>query len=545
MPSLPGAFSMALGSFNTGRPESVSFTSPVTSDQYLGDFSGHVSRLDLGAVGSISGLVPLTVFSGYDGLVTCDWLQRQVAEYQTTDDVFDQSFLQTIYVPGTVATDVPTCMKEAYGTEAVYSGRDEAVEGPYIAAIEDCTATLAPVYRVMHDEYQSFMSGLLPSGGNGSFRYANTNTVSDSTVGIPLPSRLYASKAANKTASLQGLRVTIKDIIDLKGVKTSNGNRAWFKLYDAVNSTAPAIQRVIDLGAKIIGKTKTAQFAQADRVTADWVDYHDAFNPRGDGYQDPGVSSAGAGSSAAAYDWVDVSIGTDTGGSVRIPASKNGLFGLRPSFGATSNEGVMPEGEFFDAVGYMTRSPEMLRTFGKAWLAQSNLTTGYRSFPKKLIVPSNLWPVEKNDSQAIFSDWIDKLATHLDATIVTTGIGEYWNETANKPGTEFFDYMQTVGFDLNWKHQWEVLIQPFLRDYAAAFGNRTAFINPYPTARFESAANVTDADVAESYKRFIFFRDWFGQEVVKAASETCSESLFLIPMFSGEVVSQTRLYRSW
>lgn len=266
----------------------------------------------------------------------------------------------------------------------------------------------------------------------------------------------------------------------------------------------------------------------------------DAFNPRGDGYQDPGVSSAGAGASTAAYDWVDVSIATDTGGSIRIPASKNGVFGLRPSFGALLNEGVMLEGEYFDAVGYHTRSPELLRSFGKAWLADSQqLITNHTRFHRKLIVPSNLWPVTNNASQAVFAEWISKLSKFLNATIETTSIGEYWNATAHeeKPNTEFFDYMRTVGFNLIWKNQIEKVIDPFRADYAAANDGRTPFINPFPTARFLSAANVTQEDVDVSYERFTFFRDWFGKNVVKADKESCSESLFLHPMFTGDVVS--------
>ena len=119
----------------------------------------------------------------------------------------------------------------------------------------------------------AFMNGLLPNGTSGVFRYANTNTISDSTIGIPVPSKLYNKDSASEDKPLSGVRVTVKDIIDINGVKTSNGNRAWFKLYDAKNTSAPSIQKLIDLGATIIGKTKTAQFANSDRPTADWVDY--------------------------------------------------------------------------------------------------------------------------------------------------------------------------------------------------------------------------------------------------------------------------------
>jgi hypothetical protein len=270
--------------------------------------------------------------------------------------------------------------------------------------------------------------------------------------------------------------------------------------------------------------------------------YSDAFNPRGDGYQDPGVSSAGAGASTASYDWVDVSIATDTGGSIRIPAAKNGVFGLRPSFGALSNEGVMLEGEYFDAVGYHTRSPYLLRDFGKEWLAENNqLVANYSRLPRKIIMPSHLWPVANNDSQEIFDDWVGQLAGFLNATVEVASIDEYWNATAHadKPNTNFWDYMQMVGFHLIWRNQLAKVINPFKDAYAAAFGGRTPFINPFPSARFATGAATTEEDVQESYHRFTYFRDWFGKEVVKADSESCSESLFLIPLATGEQVSAT------
>jgi Asp-tRNA(Asn)/Glu-tRNA(Gln) amidotransferase A subunit family amidase len=264
----------------------------------------------------------------------------------------------------------------------------------------------------------------------------------------------------------------------------------------------------------------------------------DAFNARGDGYQDPGVSSAGAGAATGAYDWVDVSIATDTGGSIRIPAGKNGVFGLRPSFGAISNEGVMMEGEFFDSVGFHARSPHLLQQFGHAWLGEGEqMIKNYTKFPKRIIVPSNLWPVANNASQEVFDNWIGKLATFLNATVETTSIGQFWNETANRPGTNFASYMQMVGFHLIWKNQLDNVITPFREDYAAAYGGRTPFINPFPAARYLTAVNTTEEDYDTSYERFMYFKEWFGQNVVKADPESCSESLFLVPMATGDVVS--------
>jgi hypothetical protein len=191
-----------------------------------------------------------------------------------------------IYIKGASSyeSDLLSCLTATLGTQVVFGAGSngnivpaqadsDPPVGPYIASVAGDAVTLGPVYRVQYDDHMAFMNGILPDGADGSFAYVPANTVSDSTVGVPVPSRLYSKYSQDESKPLKGIRVTVKDIIDVKGIKTSNGNRAWFKLYDAVNTSAPGIQKLLDLGADIIGKTKTAQFANSDRPTADWVDY--------------------------------------------------------------------------------------------------------------------------------------------------------------------------------------------------------------------------------------------------------------------------------
>ncbi len=127
---------------------------------------------------------------------------------------------------------------------------------------------------------------------------------------VAVPSRLYTPPSSVKP--LNGLRISIKDNVDLKGVKTSLSPRAWGELYEEATVTAPAVQILIDQGAVVVGKSKLTQFAETEYPTADWVDYHCPFNPRGDGYLTPEGSSAGAAAALAAYAWLDMSIGTDS-----------------------------------------------------------------------------------------------------------------------------------------------------------------------------------------------------------------------------------------
>lgn len=88
---------------------------------------------------------------------------------------------------------------------------------------------------------------------------------------------------------------------------------------------------------------KTSQFANGESATADWVDYHSPFNARGDGYSDPSSSSSGPGAGIGAYEWLDLALGSDTGGSVRNPAQVNGAYGNRPTHGLVTLDNVVSQ----------------------------------------------------------------------------------------------------------------------------------------------------------------------------------------------------------
>ena len=127
---------------------------------------------------------------------------------------------------------------------------------------------------------------------------------------IPVPSRLYFDSPSD-SLPLSGKRIAVKDVFDLKGTTTSAGVRAFADFYGVLKTSAPAIQQLITKGAVIVGKTKTVQFASGESPM-DWIDYHCPFNPRGDGYFTASGSSTGSAAGLAAYDWLDITIGTDS-----------------------------------------------------------------------------------------------------------------------------------------------------------------------------------------------------------------------------------------
>lgn len=133
---------------------------------------------------------------------------------------------------------------------------------------------------------------------------------------IAIPSRLHLSRTPEKP--LNGLRICLKDNIDLQGVKTTGASRSYSKAYPAVKASAPIVQWLIDLGAIIVGKTVLSQFASTGAPTGDYPEFLCGFNARGDRYRTPGGSSSGSGAAIGSYPWLDLAIGTDSKFTARM-----------------------------------------------------------------------------------------------------------------------------------------------------------------------------------------------------------------------------------
>lgn len=302
---------------------------------------------------SLYGFVPISVLTSN---VSPTELHGIFSSWATTDDVFQPAFLQAILLIGTTWTSEQhdefkhTNLSQSIVLEC--SKSSNLAKGPYF--LDTATGNLHPVYRLYDDFAGAFNEALL-ANPDGTFQTLSAKVPSSATLTIGVPSRLYYETSESKP--LAGVRIAVKDIFSLAGVKRSNGNRAWYHLYPPSNTTGTAISRLIEAGATVVGTQRVSQFATSEVATVDWVDYHSPFNPRGDGYQDASSSSSGAGASVASYEWLDAAVGTDTGGSLRSPAGVNGVFGNRPSHGAVSLDHTMPLSEPLDTAGFLVRDP--------------------------------------------------------------------------------------------------------------------------------------------------------------------------------------------
>ena len=163
-----------------------------------------------------------------------------------------------------------------------------------------------------------------------------------------------AIRAGHAVGPLHGVPIALKDIIDMEGRTTTGGSKAWSDRVSPV--TATLAQRLISAGMIVIGKTHTVEFAMGGWGTNEHMGT--PWNPWDlETHRTPGGSSAGSGVSVAAG-MAPCAIGTDTGGSVRLPAAWCGLTGLKVTVGRISTYGVLPLSTTLDTPGPMTRSVE-------------------------------------------------------------------------------------------------------------------------------------------------------------------------------------------
>ena len=151
--------------------------------------------------------------------------------------------------------------------------------------------------------------------------------------------------------SLEGIRLGVKDLFHLAGIPTTAGNPDWLKSHPIPDETAPCVTALIEAGATLIGKTLTDELA----YSLEGVNQHYG-TPINFQAPDrlPGGSSSGS-AVAVANGSIDLGLGTDTGGSIRVPASYNGIYGFRPSHGLVSCKSVVPLSPRFDTVGWLAR----------------------------------------------------------------------------------------------------------------------------------------------------------------------------------------------
>ncbi|MBW4085786.1 amidase [Paenibacillus sp. S150] len=170
--------------------------------------------------------------------------------------------------------------------------------------------------------------------------------------------------AGSETGALAGLAFAVKDVFAVAGHRSSAGNPDWLRTHQPSLTHAAAIRKLLQSGASLRGAAHTDELMYS--LGGENYHYGTPVNPRAEG-RIPGGSSSGS-AVAVASGSVDFALGTDTGGSVRVPSSYCGVYGFRPTHGAVEMEGVIPLAPGFDTVGWIADSPELLLRAGEVLL---------------------------------------------------------------------------------------------------------------------------------------------------------------------------------
>ncbi|XXG95592.1 hypothetical protein Hte_001860 [Hypoxylon texense] len=260
---------------------------------------------------------PCTIFDTNDSRLTASFLESTVEKFAKIDDVWSNEFLTCIILQSDRKLEIEDTAKniiEQWGTRSVqYLIREKNLsipEGPYFLN----TGNLHYAYRLYPDTHAAFVVATVESNEPNRYQALDAAAYGErnpSALTVAVPSRLRYTKTLSKP--FHGYRLAVKDIMDLEGLKTTGGSRAYAELYGVRRESADIIKKLVDLGFVIVGKVKTTQFADSEWPTCDYIDYHGPFNPRGDGYLSPSGSSSGSASAVAAYEWLDYALGTDSG----------------------------------------------------------------------------------------------------------------------------------------------------------------------------------------------------------------------------------------
>jgi amidase len=163
---------------------------------------------------------------------------------------------------------------------------------------------------------------------------------------------------------LVGLGFAVKDLFDISGHVTGGGSPAWLASHTPAHTTSPLVTTLLAAGADLLGKTVCDELFYS--VAGENAHYGTPHNMRAPG-RIPGGSSSGSAAAVAAV-LCDFALGSDTGGSVRVPASFCGLYGLRPSHGRVSLEHALAMAPSFDTAGWFTRDAASCAHLGRLLL---------------------------------------------------------------------------------------------------------------------------------------------------------------------------------
>lgn len=290
-------------------------------------------------------------------------------------------------------------------------------------------------------------------------------------------------RAADSGGPLSGLTVAVKDLFALTGQQIGAGVPAYLRRARVERATAPAATLLLRGGAAVRGIARTDEFAYS--LTGDNPHYGAAPNVALPGAL-PGGSSGG-GASAVAAGEAEIALATDTAGSIRVPASYQGLWGLRTTHGAVARKGVLPLAPSFDTVGWLTRDGESLRRVVEWSLGSAEREKQQDELPWRFMVP------------AAALDDVDP-ATRLAFTALLRALGPAVRDVGSPRAAQWrAEEVASVFRTIQAAEAW--------REHGAWVRRHRQALGPTVSERFRWASAVTAEEEAAARARATVLRD--------------------------------------
>jgi Asp-tRNA(Asn)/Glu-tRNA(Gln) amidotransferase A subunit family amidase len=346
--------------------------------------------------------------------------------------------------------------------------------------------------------------------------------------GLCVPSRLYFR---GDKRPLAGLRFAVKDTIAIQGVKTGFGSQCWRDTYPPACKTAPCIQALLEAGAVLVGTVKSTEFAEGVDP-CEWIDAVCPYNPRGDGQQKASSSSAGSAVAAAAYGWLDFTVGTDTGGSIRHPAGVQGLYGQRCSTGLSDLEGVLGATDLFNTVGIFARDVDIFCRAGSHILRPEIMN--HQPFKRRkvnLLYPTRAAQLTNPDQHhggqhrwfpnpdvdrstwSVAEKLIDAAMVRLESALecqrIPFNINELWRVTPPVGQSRSLDEATgSIYSVVTTSSAVHTFADTFIEDYAAKNGGNKPRISPLVQRRLEYGRKISKQQLQDALESMQSFASW-------------------------------------
>lgn len=313
---------------------------------------------------------------------------------------------------------------------------------------------------------------------------------------------------------LRGLTVAVKDLFAIKGYRIGAGNPAFLDSGRPEASTAPAVADLLRGGASLRGIARTDEFAYS--IAGDNPHYGTPPNGALPGAL-PGGSSSGP-ASAVATGQAEVGLATDTAGSVRVPASYQGLWGLRTTHGLVPRMGMLPLAQSFDTVGWLTRDGETLQrvvdwclSYDGSESTESVFGESGDDLPWRFVVPHEVMDAVEPDTRAAFDALLARLAASDDPPVLRrAAIGDL---------AGYQEPFRTVQAAEAWRNNAE-----WLRAHPGAVGAAAA-------ERFRMASQVTAADESAARARL--------EELREGMHDLVRDAVLILPTVPGPAPMRT------